>query len=399
MLPKRSFTYDAENRQKAVTINSTITTYTYDGDGRRVLKTIGATATTFVYDAQGHLAAEYGNATNPLTGTTYLTDDHLGSTRLVTNTSGAAVSRFDYAPFGEELTAGIDGRIAPNSTNQYPTATLDGTSQKFTSKERDSETGLDFFGARYMSSAQGRFTSPDEFTGGAVDPFTGQQINQPGPLPYADITDPQSLNKYAYVMNNPLRYTDPDGHCPWCVGAVIGFFGGAAAQAVADFATGEEITLRKELAAGVGGAIIGGTAGAASELGVAVQVAIVGDAGVVGGVAERTINTGSVNRATENPTEIVTDFATSAAGHGVNKAAEAVVGKVAGGAVRELTRQEGRAQTAGRRAKVAERLERAKTTLENKQRAASTATDTARDAAMRSHNQKQNCSESAGCHQ
>ncbi|MCZ2078484.1 MAG: hypothetical protein LC130_26235 [Bryobacterales bacterium] len=45
-----------------------------------------------------------------------------------------------------------------------------------------------------------------------VDPFTGGQVGQPGPLPYADITDPQTLNKYAYVRNNPLRYVDPDGH-------------------------------------------------------------------------------------------------------------------------------------------------------------------------------------------
>lgn len=83
----------------------------------------------------------------------------------------------------------------------------------FTGKERDAVTGLDYFGARYYSGAQGRFTSPDEFQGGIVDPFTGQQVGQPGPLPYADITDPQTLNKYAYVLNNPLRYTDPDGHC------------------------------------------------------------------------------------------------------------------------------------------------------------------------------------------
>lgn len=76
-----------------------------------------------------------------------------------------------------------------------------------------SETGLDYFGARYFSGAQGRFSTPDEFTGGIVDPFTGDQVGQPGPLPYADITNPQSLNKYAYVLNNPLRYTDPDGHC------------------------------------------------------------------------------------------------------------------------------------------------------------------------------------------
>ena len=46
-----------------------------------------------------------------------------------------------------------------------------------------------------------------------LDAFTGQHVSQDGPLPYADITDPQTLNKYAYVRNNPLRYTDPDGHC------------------------------------------------------------------------------------------------------------------------------------------------------------------------------------------
>jgi RHS repeat-associated protein len=89
-----------------------------------------------------------------------------------------------------------------------------------TGHERDLETGLDYFGARYYSGAVGRFVSADEFPGGAVDPVTGAQVGAPGPLPYADITNPQSLNKYAYVMNNPLRYTDPDGHCVWdlCVG-------------------------------------------------------------------------------------------------------------------------------------------------------------------------------------
>jgi RHS repeat-associated protein len=74
----------------------------------------------------------------------------------------------------------------------YP-ASPDIESQKFTGKERDAETGLDYFGARYFSGAQGRFTSPD-----------------PKQEPH-DISDPQSWNKYAYTRNNPLRYTDPDG--------------------------------------------------------------------------------------------------------------------------------------------------------------------------------------------
>lgn len=65
----------------------------------------------------------------------------------------------------------------------------------FTGKERDSETGLDYFLARYMSPAQGRFTSPDE-------PLIDQS---PG--------DPQSWNLYGYVRNNPLRLIDPTGLC------------------------------------------------------------------------------------------------------------------------------------------------------------------------------------------
>jgi RHS repeat-associated protein len=65
--------------------------------------------------------------------------------------------------------------------------------QKFTGKERDAETGLDFFGARYFSAAQGRFTSPDQ---PLIDQFP---------------QDPQSWNMYSYGRNNPLKYTDPTG--------------------------------------------------------------------------------------------------------------------------------------------------------------------------------------------
>lgn len=68
-----------------------------------------------------------------------------------------------------------------------------------TGKERDAETGLDYFGARYYSGAQGRFTSPDWSA-------------KPQPVPYADFKDPQSLNLYAYVRNNPLKNRDLDGH-------------------------------------------------------------------------------------------------------------------------------------------------------------------------------------------
>jgi RHS repeat-associated protein len=71
---------------------------------------------------------------------------------------------------------------------------------EFTGKERDAETGLDYFGARYLASAQGRFTSPD-------------WSPTPQPVPFADLSNPQTLNLYSYVANNPLRTTDPNGHC------------------------------------------------------------------------------------------------------------------------------------------------------------------------------------------
>jgi len=69
-----------------------------------------------------------------------------------------------------------------------------------TGKERDAETGLDYFLARYYSGAQGRFTTPD-------------WSKTPEGVPYADLSNPQSLNLYTYVRNNPLRTADPDGHC------------------------------------------------------------------------------------------------------------------------------------------------------------------------------------------
>ncbi len=83
-----------------------------------------------------------------------------------------------------------------------------------TQKERDNETGLDYFGARYYSSTQGRFTSPDEFRGGPRELFARESAEREKqePLAYAHILTPQSLNKYQYCLNNPLRYVDPDGH-------------------------------------------------------------------------------------------------------------------------------------------------------------------------------------------
>ncbi len=156
---------------------------------------MGSLATNYVYDAQGELAAEY--APNPATtGTQYLTVDHLGSTRLVTDINGNAAKRFDYLPFGEEIFAGYGGRTTAMGYMSAP----DKVNPKFTGKLRDNETGLDFMLARYYSGAQGRFTIPD---------WSAKEE----PVPYAKLEDPQSLNLYAYVRNNPLSRFDLDGHC------------------------------------------------------------------------------------------------------------------------------------------------------------------------------------------
>lgn len=200
------YTYDAENRMIGAYqgMNSTAlssTGYVYDGDGRRVQKitcpagtnpcngaSTGATFTTYVYDAMGQLAAEYGTATD--TGTNYVTTDHLGSTRLVTDITGASVRCYDYLPFGEEIAANAAGRTPDCFTS---TTTSDADHAKFTGKERDAETGLDWFNVRYYAGPQGRFTSPDQ-------PFIDQ-----------DPSNPQSWNLYNYGRNNPLRYVDPTG--------------------------------------------------------------------------------------------------------------------------------------------------------------------------------------------
>jgi RHS repeat-associated protein len=97
-------------------------------------------------------------------------------------------------PFGEELGSNVGQRPSCFGSPSYPAGGLDTASEKFTGKERDAETGLDFFNARYMSSAQGRFTSPDP---------SGLLAAKPG--------NPQSWNLYAYAMNSPLINIDPNG--------------------------------------------------------------------------------------------------------------------------------------------------------------------------------------------
>ena len=120
--------------------------------------------------------------------------DMLGSVRMVTDATGAVVSRHDYKPFGEEVDAGEGGR---DQIDGYVPAGGDPRArERFTGKPRDL-SGLDYFGARYYASGQGRFTS--------VDPkLTG--------VPYPKhLINPQRWNMFAYGLGNPTKWIDPDG--------------------------------------------------------------------------------------------------------------------------------------------------------------------------------------------
>ena len=171
--------------------------YTYDGDGRRVEKSNG---TLYWYGAGSDALDETdlsGNLTNEYiyfagrrvarrdssSNIYFYLEDHLGTSRVITNATGTVCYDADFYPYGGE-------RIYTNTCPQ---------NYKFTGKERDAESGLDDLVARFYSSGLGRFVIADW---SAV----------PEPVPFADLTNPQTLNLYAYVENNPLRYTDPTGH-------------------------------------------------------------------------------------------------------------------------------------------------------------------------------------------
>jgi RHS repeat-associated protein len=218
---KRYF-YDADNKQTKFyqvgnqNDNNPDAIYSYDGGGQRVKKAVGNETTIFVYDASGKMVAEYTiNApanTNPQIS--YLTSDMLGSPRILTNASGNVISRRDFMPFGEEI-IGIGQRSGELGYND------DDIRKKFTGQIRDTESRLDYFNARYYSSAYGRFTSPDEFSGGPEELFDFASKATSNPTFYADLTNPQSLNKYQYTYNNPVCMVDPDGHFPWLIVAGV----------------------------------------------------------------------------------------------------------------------------------------------------------------------------------
>jgi RHS repeat-associated protein len=185
----RSYFYDAENRLIRVTATGFPTVeYQYDGLGNRVRTLAGGSPTLYAYNTFAQLIGEYGSAANPTSGTTYVTADHLGSSRVITNAGGVPIARADYLPFGEEVPVQLGNRASVAGYSQSLPIR-----QRFTGKERDLEAGLDYFLARHYHSGYGRFTAPDR---PAMDQWPDE---------------PQSLNLYTYARNHPLTFIDPDG--------------------------------------------------------------------------------------------------------------------------------------------------------------------------------------------
>jgi RHS repeat-associated protein len=125
-----------------------------------------------------------GSGCAPVNTTTYFHGDQIGSARLLSAGYGYPVWQGTFTPFGQE--------VSPELTSNH---------YKFNGKERGeaSEGGLDNFGARSYSSVIGRWMTPD-------------WSDEPSPVPYAKLTDPQSLNLYSFVTDDPLSHTDLDGH-------------------------------------------------------------------------------------------------------------------------------------------------------------------------------------------
>ncbi|MGH9766052.1 MAG: RHS repeat domain-containing protein [Blastocatellia bacterium] len=193
-----SYAYDAASRLKTAAGGNS---YDYDGDGNRVKQTNGSGTVYYLWSSLlGEPVAEltsgglyrahvYGPGGGQMIamqsydgGFYWAHTDHLGSGRKLTNTSGTVVYRGEFDPHGQSL------------YEWHATGQTYLNSHKYTGYERDWATNLDNAKARTFNHNRGRFMQPDPLGLGA-----------------ADVTDPQSLNLYSYVRNDPANFTDPTG--------------------------------------------------------------------------------------------------------------------------------------------------------------------------------------------
>lgn len=216
---ENEYLYDAESRICAVHGPDGITGYLYNADGLRVgkgsLSSMNCDVNTNGYQATseyilglggeqmtemsleggGREVAEHTNVT--ANGSLIATYDALGWHLYFNDPLGTRRAQIGYAGALEQYCQSLPYGDALSCTGSISSP----TEHHFTGKERDTESGLDYFGARYYASPMGRWMSPD-------------WADKPEAVPYSSLDNPQSLNLYGYVLNNPLSKADADGHWP-----------------------------------------------------------------------------------------------------------------------------------------------------------------------------------------
>lgn len=203
-----SFGFDQANRLTSATVDGVTESYEYDGSGTRASRQVGSDpAIAYVSDVAGGLPVTIDDGSRKYVyghGLAYAVagssievyhTDHLGSVRTLTNSVGAVVATYQTDPWG------------------VPTQSTGSSSQPFAfTGEASDATGLSYLRARYYAPDLGRFLTRDTWTGAPAAP--------------------QSLNRYSYVTNNPVRHSDPSGHCVIDVVADVGFSAFSLGQVV-----------------------------------------------------------------------------------------------------------------------------------------------------------------------
>ena len=219
-------------------------TYTYGPDGERIGKTVGGETVTYCgagYEVRDNspvcfiFLGDFRIAECKNTGVFFLHTDHLQSTNVITDLSGEQAHLYEYEPFGETVRDEGDADAA--------------TAYKYTGQEEDEAVGLYYYHARYYDASLGRFIQADSIV----------------QSPY----DPQTLNRYAYCRNNPVKFVDPSGNSFW--GAVLGAIGAIIAIALAPFTAGMSLWACVGMGAMYGaiGGAIGGMIGGGIDAAIA----------------------------------------------------------------------------------------------------------------------------------
>jgi len=237
--------YDHEgNRIKKIEVldnGENQTTYYMGGNFVQVVNSSGTFNSTYYYDETNLIAGK-----NSEGEVRYYHPDHLGSTTIITNETGNVVEELSYLPFGEMVEGG-DSRYS------------------YTGKEKDTETGLYYYGVRYYDPYFRQFIQPDTHI--------------------KEIYNPQDLNRYAYVRNNPYKYNDPSGESPTLISGAIGLGIGASIGVLVSIGSQLYSTGQVNWADAGKSAVIGGVAGGVAGLTLGLGNVAIGAAGLTGKAA------------------------------------------------------------------------------------------------------------------